>query len=278
MAYAPSMTPYFDWKPCPRVEVLFTAFAAGTATVTVYRTAGGRESRVRGGINAATAGGLSRIDMEVPFNGIPVIYRAEMFNSAGVSLGFTDSATLTMSVVESCLHNPLDPNGAVPIVMADTAAKSISRPVPGSVVYPQGRRVGVVISGTRQGITGINLDCYTQSDADTDKVAAMVGTYSSDASPVLCFRLGVGMKMRIPQPFFAAVLDPREEEADLHLGGEFMVWRMTGDEVAPPAPGLFIPLLTNADLNAFYLTNAALNADNLTNLAVNRRYDLIGAA
>lgn len=278
MSYAPTITPYYDWKPCPRAEVLFTSFAAGTATVTVHRAADGREREVRGAIRAAVAGALTRIDTEIPFNGIPVTYRAEMFNGAGVSLGFTDSTTATMYVTETCLHNPLDPQGAVSVIMADTAAATISRPVPGNVVFPRGRRVGVVISEMRQGVAGVNMDCYTLTDADADRVAALVGTYETETTPVLCLRIGMGMKMRIPRPFFAAVLDPREEAFNLRMGGEVVVWRMTGDEVAPPAPGLFIPLLTNADLNAYYLTNAALRADNATNLAANRRYDLIGAS
>ena len=67
---------------------------------------------------------------------------------------------------------------------------------------------------------------------------------------------------------------------DVHMGGGIIDWELSGDEVSPPAPGLFIPLLTNADLNAFYLTNAALKADplNTSNLQANRRYDLIGAS
>ena len=60
--------------------------------------------------------------------------------------------------------------------------------------------------------------------------------------------------------------------------GEWTVQRMVGDEVAPPVPGLFIPLLTNADLKAYYATNAAMKADNATNAALARRYDLSGLA
>jgi hypothetical protein len=275
--HEPTITPYFDADPCPRAEVLFTSLAAGTASVTVYRSAGGREHQMRGGVNADVAGALTRIDTEIPF-GVEVSYRAEMFNSSGVSLGFTDSGTVTMHVYETWLHNPLDPHGAASVIMALGAAKSLSRPVDGETVHPLGRKVGVVVSGTRRGISDATLDCYTETDADTDKVAAMVGDYDSNTVPVLCFRIGASMKMRLPRPFFAAVLDPREEEADLYQGGQFMVWRMQGSEVAPPTPALFIPLLTRADINAFYATRAAVKANHLTRLSVNRAYNLIGAA
>ena len=272
MAYEPKITLYFDQKPTERAEVLFESFAAGTARVTVFSTVAGRESQVRGAINASVAGALTRIDMQIPF-GVPVTYHAEMFDSAGVSLGLTGSTMTTFNVKTTSLHNPLDPQNAVHVVMAGTAAGSISRPVPGSVLYPLNRRVGVVISGTRRGVTGVVLDCYTATDEDADKVAAMVGGYSGNAVPVLCLRIGADMRMRIPRPFYAAVLDPREEAR----AGSKITWRMTGDEVSPPAPGIFIPLLTRADINAFYPTRAAVNAARPTRLSVNRAYELIGA-
>ena len=88
-------------------------------------------------------------------------------------------------------------------------------------------------------------------------------------------RVGGGeSRIRIPKPLFLGVLDIAEEMQDVQYGGEWTVQRMTGDEAAPPVPGLFIPLLTNADLNAYYASNADLNSDNASNAAVNRRYDL----
>ncbi|WP_022886356.1 hypothetical protein [Glaciibacter superstes] len=277
MAYAPVITPSVDAAPCPRAEVLFSSFAAGTTFVTAYRLGGGREYRMRGAVNTPVAGALTRIDFEVPF-GLEVSYRAEMFNSAGSSLGYTDATSVTLNVNETWLHNPLDPQGAVRVRMASDAARSISRPVPGSVLYPRGRRVGIVVSEPRQGIQGIALDCYTLTDDDTDRFADMVGTYTSNSVPVLCVRVGADMKMRVPRPLFASVLDPREEAINLHIGGESMKWSMSGDEVSPPTPALFIPLLTRADINAYYSTRSAVKADNLTRLAVNRRYDLAGTA
>lgn len=278
MSYEPTLIPFFDAAPCPRVEVLFTAFAPGTATVTVYRTAGGRAFRVRGGVNAATAGGLTRMDMEVPF-GVPASYRAEMFNSAGMSLGFTGSTAVTMHVTQTWVHNPLDPQGATTVEFRDSAARSLVRPVEGRVVYPQGRSVGVLVSGQRRGLQGVDLTVVTDTIGQVDRLQAMFGSYSGTVAPVLCFRIGAFDQIRLPRTLFAAVLAPDEQDVNYVLQfGEQITTVMQGDEVSPPTPALFIPTLTNADLNAYYLTNTALKADNLTNLAVNRRYDLIGAA
>jgi hypothetical protein len=276
MAFAPVITTYLGANPCPRAEVLFESFAAGTVKVTVYRSTGLRKYQVRGAVNAQVAGALTRIDFEIPF-GVPVSYWAEQFDAGGLSLGETDKTTSMLNCWETWIHNPLDPHNAVSVVLIQGAAQSISRPVSGERVQPMGRHVGMFIGGARGGVTGLNMDCFTDSDEVADKLSVMVGDYESTTVPVLCLRTGAGMKMRIPQPFFAAVPDPREEGVDLNRGGSSIVWRMTGDEVDPPAPGIFIPLLTNADINAFYLTNAAVNT-NATNLDVNRRYDLIGAS
>lgn len=277
MAYAPTITQFLDAAPMPRVEALFSSFAAGTATVTVYRLADGREYQMRGGVRAVTAGALTRIDQEIPF-GVSVSYRAEMFNAAGASLGFTDAASTTMDVADTWLHNPLNPAGGVKVQFVDTAARQLDRPVAGNVYYPQGRRVGVVIGGERSGLQGTVLDVVTDSIEDADKVRDLIGGYSTTTVPVLCFRIGANDRVRLPRPFFAAVLNISEQDMNYVLGGSQIVHAMKGDEVSPPSPGLFIPLLTRADLNAFYATRAALNGDNLTRLATNRRYDLAGTA
>lgn len=277
MAYEPVLTTYTDPAPAPRVEVLFNTFAPSTAFVTVYRLSGGREYKVRDAVLAATAGALSRIDHEVPF-GQASAYRAEMFDAAKNSLGFTGTTTLTLNVSQTWVHNPLDPAGAVMVEMLDTAARSISKPLDGTVFYPSGRKVGVVISGQRRGVSGVRLDCATHTDSDADKFARLVGDYGTTTVPVLCFRFSAALKIRLPRPFFSAVLDPRERDVDLRYGGSEIDWDLTGDEVSPPAAGIIIPLLRRKDINAAFATNAAIAAGNLTRLAVNRRYDLGGTA
>lgn len=276
MAYEPSISLFYD-DPAPRAEVFFSAFAPGTATVTVYRESQGRTYQVRGGVRAVTAGTLSRIDHEIPF-GIPVKYWAEMFDAAGLSLGSTGTVSTRMLVDETWLHNPLDPQGAARVTVLMGSGKSISRPSPGSVVYPQGRRVGVVIAAPRRGVAGLTFDVFSEDIETADRIQALLGDYSNNAVPVVCIRLGMRDNMRVPKPLFLGVLDIVEEEVDVHRGGEAVVNRMQGDEVDPPLPGLFVPTLRNADLKAYYATNAAMKSDNATNGDLLRRYDLAGMA
>jgi len=243
--------------------------------VDVYRSALGRELRMRGGFQAAVSGALTRIDFEIPFN-TPVTYWAEMFDVAGLSLGMTDRTTTTLYSTLTWMHNPLDPRGAVQVEMADTAARSFSRPSGGEIVHPLGRSFGVVISSGRSGLRDLVMDCYTATLEDADKVQAMFGTYSRGFVPVACIR--VGSTMRVPKPLFLGVLDAVEEDVDIRYGGTFTAHRLTGDEVSPPTPALVVPLLTRADLNSYYPTRAALNADHVSRLEVNRHYSLAGTA
>jgi len=295
MPYAPTLTTYKDADPCPRVEVFFESLDPAAVTVTVYRSAAGREYRVRGAVDAPTAGTFTRIDFECPFN-IPVTYRAEMFDADGLSLGFTDPTTLFDLVDgefpgddvfpatglysrDTWLHNPLDPSGAVKVSLAASTGRSLSRPVPGEISFPLGRRVGVALAEPRQGLRGFRFDVRVFDTDAADKVQALIGGYGTTTVPVVCIRLGGDeTRLRVPKPLFLGVLDIAEVDINVAWGGGDTRQEMVGDEAAPPIPGLFIPLLTAADINASFATAADLNAAHARAVDVNRRYDLAGAA
>jgi hypothetical protein len=273
----PVLTPFADALPCPRVLVAFSVFEPGTTTVTVYRIAGGRTFRVRGAVRAAVAGGLSRYDFEAPF-GLELFYRAEMFDAAGVSLGFTGTGSVVLDVAETWVHNPLDPAGATTVALRDNALRDLVRPSEGQVFYPQGRRVGVVVAGQRRGLSGVVLDLIVDSVDQADRFQVMAGGgYDGSLPPVGCFRVGAADRLRVPRPLFASLLEVSEQDMNYVLGGTQITFAVQGDEVAPPAEALIIPLLTRADVNAFYNSRAAVKADNLTRGDVSRRYELAGA-
>ena len=278
MPHAPTITTYVDEFPCPRVEVFFPSLASGTVTVTVYRLAAGREFEMRGAVNAATGGTLTRIDFEVPFN-VPVTYRALMFDEDGLPIGYTDPTETTVESPYTWLHNPLDPSGAVHVRALAGTADEISRPVPLTIARPLGRRVGVALAEPRLGVAGLVYNVYAPDLATADKVQGLLGDYRSATVPVVCIRIGQEDEpMRIPRPLFLGTAAIIERDVGVRMGTGTTRHDMVGDEVAPPIPGLFIPLLTAADINAYYATAAVLNGDNLTGSAVNRRYDLAGYA
>lgn len=278
MAFPPTLNvrPATSVLP-PQVEVFFPAFEVGTVRVTVTRTVGDRSAEVRGAVRVGTAGSLSRIDRELAF-GVPMSYRAEMFDADGDSLGFTDIASVTVFERRSFMFNPLFPDGAVAVEFAPSAADSIERPTPHEVSYPMGRRVGVILSQPRLGVVGVRLDVVTASLADADRVSALVGGYTGSVPPVVCVLLGDDVRMRLPRPFYAGIRSLVEQQVSYRFGGEEINHLITADEVSPPVPSLFIPLLTNADIDVSFETNADIDAGNTSNGELNRRYDLAGAA
>lgn len=265
-----------DVTAAPFVEVFIDGLIPEAASLTVYRLAAGREFQMRGAVRAPTAGAFTRIDFEIPFN-VPVTYRAELFDADGESLGFTDSATTTLICADTWMHNPLDPAGGVKVFFGEDRDWKVTRPTPGVVSRPLGRRVGVVLSEPRYGVTGLELVVRTSTDADADAVQAMAG--DNGMPPIVCIRLGSqDQRLRLPQPLFLSALSVTEIDMDTRWGGTELAHSFEGDEVDPPIPGLFIPLLTAADINVSFATAGALNSAHLLALDVNRRYDLAGAA
>jgi hypothetical protein len=261
----------------PFVEVFVDDLIPEAASITVYRLAAGREFQMRGAVRAPTAGAFTRIDFEIPFN-IPVTYRAELFDASGMSLGFTDSATTTLLCADTWMHNPLNPAGGVKVQLLSTAVKRLSRPSPSEVSYPMGRRVGVMLSEPRRGLAGAVFDVLTTTNGDADMVQDLIGSGARSLVPVICIRVGSDNPMRVQMPLFLGVGDIPEEDVSVRYGGQSTAQRIEGDEVDPPIPGLFIPLLTRADLNAFFSTRAAMNAGGLQRLDLNRKYDVAGTA
>jgi hypothetical protein len=275
--FEPVLRTFTDAAPMPRAEVRFTSLAAGTASVTVWRRSEGRSVVVRGALRAVASAAFARVDFEIPF-GVPATYWAEMFDAAGVSLGVTGETSTVLHSDDMWVHNPLDPFGGVRADFRGEATRALSRPIPGTVFYPQGATVGKIIAGRRRGLQDVVLDVITDTPEDADKVRSMLGGYDNVTVPVLCFRIGSGHQVRVPRPLFAAVLDLVEQDMNFVWGGNQIAHAMSGSEVSPPSEALFVPLLTRRDINAYYATRAAANADNLTRLDINTRYDLAGFA
>jgi hypothetical protein len=262
----------------PYLSLVFTDLAAGTNTITVFRIVQNRVLPVRAAISRSAVGGAAVVDYEAPF-GVDIVYRAEMYDVDGFSLGFTKDFPARLDIADTWVHNPLDPAGGVKVLPEQSAAKTLTRPVASSVQYPIGRGIGVALSNQRRGLTDVDLSFITFTDADADKAQALFGNPYDEYSlpPVVCFRAGAGRKMRLPQPLFA-VCDVVEVPFNTAQGGSSIVWQVTGQEVTPPAPSIVAAAYGLDDLDATYPTLADLNTAYLTLLDIDRDYGLSGAA
>lgn len=275
MAYAPSVTVQTDAAPVPRAELLFATVPASTERATVYRITGTRQFRVRGAINIYAAGGFSLPDTEIPFN-VTVTYRAEFFNAAGTSLGFSDGTDALCEVFETWIHLPTDPSRNAIIDPLPEFGAELTRPFNGSVVYPLGRSEGVFIGSGRKGLTDVSLDSATDSLTQADSLTSVFGEHGNPSIPVVCIR--TQPIWRLPMPLFAAVLAPSERRLTVGLGGEVIYWRMRGDEVSPPVEALVMALLRYSDIEAISATYSGLEAAYLTYLGIESDYSKAGTA
>lgn len=272
---APELT--FDGTGNPFVEVFFdpSGFPAEVTRLTVWRYSEGREWQVRGGVSVAP--GAAVLDFEVPPGSSA--YRAEMFDAAGVSLGWTETSALEVPDFGVTLHNPLDPTVYVrlsTLAVLDSLLGTGGRPTVGSVLFPEGRTVGVHVGARRRGVVGLRFGVALESVADVDLLQSMLGGYGESRVAVLCVR--TPQPVRVPRTLFLSVSDPEEVDFDVRWGGSRMDFLFTGTEVAPPFPGLAVPLLSYDDLDIAYPSLDARDAAYSSYTEMDRDYSLAGMA
>lgn len=247
-------------SPAPYVEVTAENFPVGAATATVWRTTAGRQFRVRGLVQVSTAGVISQRDFEAPF-GVESTYRVQHFDGSGDFLSWSDAEAVTLALPSpfyAVFHNPFDPESSVVVEMLDTAASELYRPTDYELFRVKGRSVGIGIFGTRHGITKAQLDCFTSTITEANRFDALFGDYDSDTVPIVCVR--TPPVMQLPQPLFAVASPSRLPSYRFRDGDEDTVWRIVGDEIAPPVEAAIVALLGYDDFTAFYADYAEFTA------------------
>ena len=262
----------------PHTIIEVDGLAVGVSFITVWRDDGARWQEVRGALMAPVAGSWAGVDWECGFNRATA-YRVEQFDAAGLSLGFLPAVTVTLTSQETWVHNVMAPRAGTPVMWTDSALRDIDRPTDSEVVFARGATYGTAVGSARRGIVGVNLEMVTDTLEQADKVQALLGSPGNELPPVLCVRKGAGEGFaRIPATLFVHVGSINEVDFTVRFGGENVVHQTSGTEVRPPAKKLGTPLLTLADLDAFYATLGDIDADNLTLGDIDRRWDLAGYA
>jgi len=268
----PTLTENLDGNPW--VEVFHNpADLDPTCTrLRLYRYSEDRVWLVRGGVDVAP--GVAAIDFEVPFQTLAT-YRAEQFNSSGVSLGFTDTSSITLDVSGTWVHQPLQPLLAAQVELNSTSAPEITRPTPADRIYTEGSFVARHIGRGRQGLVGVSVSFAAFGD-QADAFQTILGTYVTRQVAVLCIR--TSDPVRWPRTFFASSDALTEQDVSVRFGGDWVDFTGKLDEVAPPFSGLVVPLLTYGDLDAAYATYALRDAAYATYTEQDRDYSLAGLA
>lgn len=246
-------------SPGPAVQVLFSSLHASTAEVTLWRLSPDGQQVVRGAERAYAIGGFVVTDYEVPL-GVETTYRAEQFNITGVSIGFTDSASVTVEGDPSCawVHDPLDPGGAVLVELRGSFGDDLQWERPVGRYVAGGRTVALY--GAPGLLSGVNLDMQTKTLPDADRLR------------VALQRTGVLVRTlppaRVPRLLYVVVSRVSEQEIDAQYGGGWIAFPASGDEVSPTTRAIAVPVFTWADIAAAYATWDLVKAAYLTWLDV----------
>ncbi|WP_353809164.1 hypothetical protein [Agromyces sp. SYSU T00194] len=270
---APTLTQFTSGFPWVEVFLGSGDVDASTVTLRYYRYSEGRIWLLRGGVDVAPD--VAVLDFGCP-PGVQATYRAEQFDVAGVSLGFTDSASTTLNVSGTWVHNPLDPSNGVAVELdMDTSYEHV-RPTPGDLVHPEGaglpRRIGVPRHGVEDLPIVLNLD----DQATYEAFDALLGSYATQQIGILCLRTSEPVLW--PRTFYISSPQFRARDNTYRYGGQWMQFVASVTEVEPPYPGLSTPLLTTDDLDAAYDDTDLRDAAYSTTTEMDRDYSLAGLA
>lgn len=253
-----SLTPLPDYNPVPRVEIELEAgdVPVGTAFITIIATIEGRAFEVRGAIEQGWAGADSFLDMEAAF-GVPIAYTLVTMDVNKTVLARTSLGTTQVDCTDTLIQQPLNPQLNAIVARLAATGGEVRRGVDADTRYPEGFALPVVTARSpRRGITGLNLDLLVESGTMADALWSTLGTQDAPELPVWLVR--TPPPHRIPRVLFCYV--PELVEVDLSWGRNLARFTATVDEVQPPAPGLIVPLLEYADLDAAYATYADRDA------------------
>lgn len=238
----------------PRIKIEINGVPAGY-TLTLYRIYGNIESIVRDAERAFAGGGYTETDYEAPV-GVPVTYRAELFDEFGVSQGFTPSATTTLvgPVGVAWFSDPLDPANVVGVDMHGRFGSRLVR-TRNTNDYQIGDRV-VSLLGARGLLRGIPLWVHTDTIEQADALERVLA-----ATNVLVRTMPI---VRIPRALYVSVSAPEEVPQNVARGGEWIIWELVGNEISSPNLDIVVPVVTWQtymdtfptwnDFNAAYLT------------------------
>lgn len=280
-----TLTPFSDMAPVPRVlvDVPVSEFPAGSVTVSLTRTAEGRTFNVRGGQRMPVASPVVVLDLEAPF-GVESSYTVLGFDAAGGVVGSWPVGSVTLEFDGVVIQQPLDPRLSVNIERMRETGRSINRPTPFDLVYPQGQVLpGLIGLGPRRGMTGVEWELLASSHEDADRLQETLGTHDTPQLPIWLVRTPVDLvhpsrTQRIPRVFFCAVSSLTE--LDTYRLSDIGVVHFTAvtTEVSPPAAGITGAVLTYSDVGVFYGTYSALGAAYATYSDIKRDTSLVGAA
>lgn len=254
---AVALTVLNDEHPCPRVGVtLGDLHPSAPSLVTVWRTADGHRSAVRGGVRRSVIGGDYLVDFEVPL-GRDVQYSMELIQ--GEDEPADDRPVVNLPALVGWAQDPLNPRSAVRLSGGDPSNSSVelmpdafsalTYKLNREMVPIMGSRFPAILGGRRLAAAGVDFSVMTA----TAEQATAMHNLLMEADPILVRPLpewGSGLEPLL----YLSVEDAQRLPVRHGLGGTLTRWRLVGDSAQSPALDVVVPLWTYGDVAELWET------------------------
>lgn len=225
----------------------------GTDAVTLWWASEGYTDVVPGAIERPIGTRFEYLDVEAGFD-VATTYEMECFQG-GQSIGRVPLGSVELpweGGADECLvQQPLNPALNARVVNLDGSWPSLTWEAPGELVRPMGVSAPMLVGfGPRQVAQDVSLVFGAPSRAVSQQLRATLGSEADPQLPVWLVRAHQGL---LPRRFFAHVKTLKESDIGVDDEGEsWSEFSATVAEVARPAPGLQISLLSYDDLDVSY--------------------------
>ena len=249
---AVSVEAFPDFSPCPRVGVTVTGLSVGNSIISVWRTADGERSPVRGARRVPMNDAGYVIDYDAPL-GRPITYELEVLSGPGGATRVTSSA-VAVDATEGCIMDPLVPQSAIGVTgtkdgkgsayLRATALSALEYSADVSVFNVMGSDKPLALFGQRMAERGLDTSMGVRS---AEANAQLKNLLRSTAQ--LLFRpLPSWGEFELPGTLFLANATATQVPVDVSWGGELTWWEMKSDVVAAPTIRVLTATFTYGDV------------------------------
>lgn len=241
----------------PKAQLTITGLGIGDSLVSVWRTADGVRSPVRGARRAPMVDAALVTDYDVPL-GRPVTYEVEVISGpSGASR--TSTEPLVVDSETAWLMNPMDPSTAVPVLgrkdsdgapylRAEALAK-LEYEADVSLFTVMGSDAPMALFGQVMQARGVPLSMGTRSAEQNTKLRALM-----QSTAQLLFRPVPSFGVDLPGVMFVSISKKTELPTTVSFGGNLTWWEMTADTVAAPVLKVLTATFTYGDVAILFST------------------------
>lgn len=241
----------------PRAQLTITGLGIGNSVVSVWRTADGVRSPVRGARRVLMVDADLVTDYDVPL-GRPVTYEVEVISGpSGASR--TSTEPLVVESETAWIMDPLDPSTAVPVLgthdkdgmpyLRSEALSKLEYNSNSSLFEIMGSDRPMALFGQVRAAQGVPLSMGTRSAEQNTKLRTLM-----QATAQLLFRPVPSFGVDLPGAMFMSISKKTEVPVNVSFGGNLTWWEMTADTVAAPVLKVLTATFTYGDVAILFST------------------------